>query len=314
MRRSLIAILVCTLCSSHLFASGYNCRKAGRRIVEAKEFYGEAMLVTSLFLLLAGGGVFFLIVNEDDEDLTKEWKEKHAREMREMEKLARESEDYRKRVAERRRAQEQAQLEHLVHHGTEEQLRRLPLSKQKIVARKKMGGRKLTPKELFEICYFSDATYRPLWCHYNVAEILKQFDEEGFDLTDTEVVFFVEQGKSERIKARRPRNKLKKPWYWHVVFKHGDKIYDVDFTKQPTVAETKEYFEKMFVRSKNQSNPAKIDEVFSNLRIRIIPAEEYIELEKRRGGFRADIEDGQTKQVYPLESVKKYLERQRELP
>lgn len=123
------------------------------------------------------------------------------------------------------------------------------------------------------------ANYRALWCPSNVFNLLRRLDEAKVNLANARVLYIIpvyyvsHQGEAEiRPRAARiGRDGPTREWTFHVVLQVENKILDLDFTNDPVIVETSEYFARMFGQGPLATQKSK-----QTLYFRSIPAADYL--------------------------------------
>lgn len=122
------------------------------------------------------------------------------------------------------------------------------------------------------------SNYVSMWCPSNVAHLIRRLVEARVDVTDAQVLYVVPEfyvnrhGLSEvtPLAARQGDDGPVREWTFHVVLQLKGKILDTDFTDQPTVISTEDYFARMFGKGPQATTKAS-----QALFVRTIPAVEY---------------------------------------
>ncbi len=162
--------------------------------------------------------------------------------------------------------------------------------------------------------------YEKGFCCINIRDLLNQFvTQEHLDIQNAKVFYIVYDSRRGTLEESKLKRTLKPVaarslesnywgWMFHVVLVQKGNVYDLDFQKKPNVVKAAEYFQKMFVGSKAQTqNP--LETIF----VREIPALEYLSQYSEGPNSKFDSNYYRFKaEEYPLQSLNMYLTKQQE--
>jgi hypothetical protein len=98
-----------------------------------------------------------------------------------------------------------------------------------------------------------DDLYDQGWCHRNIRNFMNHLEQGRFDISEARALIIYHK-KDDSFLPLNARNKVLKPWFFHVVMELDGEIYDFDFMTTPTVLPAKQYFKKILGFTSPKSN------------------------------------------------------------
>lgn len=144
----------------------------------------------------------------------------------------------------------------------------------------------LEVKEIFNDFYYDG--YRERFCYQNIVSFIRLLHHKKVDLKKSRLIKITNDGVSSfgmvQAEFARPVYLEKKPkeknWYFHVILERDGFIYDFDFSNQPEILRTEEYFEQMFLNESDKGLETRMfvkkDKKLNQYLLKITPALEFI--------------------------------------
>ncbi len=106
--------------------------------------------------------------------------------------------------------------------------------------------------------------YQERRCGDNILGLVRAARDQGIALEEARILMIENMGYSTfgmiNVELARGSGKAGAPgetnWYHHVILESEGRIYDFDYTNQPTVMGVREYFERMFLDEAKDVQPA----------------------------------------------------------
>lgn len=175
---------------------------------------------------------------------------------------------------------------------------------------------------IFQKLFFSHQ-YDSLKCQENIFRLMSSIRDEGIDMTHVRVLFLFDKDHNRLIptknfeeasygvqrptirsyKARIVPTRPPPPndFKYHVCAAIFDKILDFDYTNSPMMETCADYFDRMFLE--RPADRQMREQVFGRLRLRVIPAYEYLHNHPQHPSFYLfDLTE-----KYPLMPLDRYM-------